>query len=353
MARREFDPDAPYKALEFTLKRYPDLVPTQGQIVLLHPRAHAILKVFDPARTICLTPERRDVERLEQRGYRCVTSVTPHTALPHGECALCLVFPGESKDEALYLLALGASTLCAGGRLIVAMSNDLGAARYEDRVGELLGAVDSQSKHHCRVFWGTKGPEVAACSADWLASGELRTITGSTLKTLPGLFSWNKIDQGSKLLGQHLPALTGKVADLGCGYGYLSVEALSRSAEIAELALFDSDYRAIETSRLNLAPLTSRTPRITFHWEDIQSEPSVAGFDFIVMNPPFHEYGTLRVELGRRFFATAAQMLRPGGTLFAVVNRHLPYDETLWGLFPTVEEVVVANGYRVIRAKVG
>ena len=82
MARREFDPDAPFGALEFALKRQPELLPAAGKILLLHPRAHSVLRLFEPARTICVTPERRDVERLEQRGYHCSAALTPHAALP-------------------------------------------------------------------------------------------------------------------------------------------------------------------------------------------------------------------------------------------------------------------------------
>lgn len=351
MARREFNPDSPYGALEFALKRNPELIPQAGKILVLNPRAHSILQLFAPERTICVTPERRDVERLEQRGYRCVTALTPDAALPSEEFSLCIVFPGESRDETLYLLATGAAAVSPGGTLLASMPNDLGASRFEGKLEALMGSVESRSKNHCRVFWATVPQSPSPIMAEWRALGELKEIPGSTLKSVPGLFSWSKIDQGSKLLAANLPTLSGKVADLGCGYGYLAAELLARSPQVTELALFDSDYRAIETSRLNLSGLAKATTRISFHWEDIQSKSLHRSFDFVVMNPPFHEYGTLRVELGKRFFSTASELLMPGGTLFAVVNRHLPYDETLWGLFPEIHDIVVAEGYRVLRAR--
>jgi 16S rRNA (guanine1207-N2)-methyltransferase len=39
----------------------------------------------------------------------------------------------------------------------------------------------------------------------------------------PGVFGWDKADQGSQLLLQHIPRnLSGRGADFGCGYGFLS-----------------------------------------------------------------------------------------------------------------------------------
>lgn len=351
MARREFDAGAQYGALEFTLKRFPELLPKDGEILLLHPRAHAALQYFAPQRTTCITPEQTDWERLRQRGYKCLKSMPPHSELPTRHFKLAVVFPGESRDEALHLLALGASALAAGGTLLASMSNDLGAARFEDRLEELLGTIESQSKNKCRVFWGATNSTQTELLNKWLSLGTPQIIPGTELQSVPGLFSWNKIDQGSKLLAELMPELKGRVADLGSGYGYLTMEALKRSNQIQEIDLFDSDYRAIETSKTNLR-LISTNAKVSFHWQDIQSAQNFAGkFDAVIMNPPFHEYGTLRVELGKRFFSTAAQLLIPGGSLYAVVNRHLPYDETLWGIFPAIEQLADKYGYRVLKAR--
>jgi 16S rRNA (guanine1207-N2)-methyltransferase len=230
------------------------------------------------------------------------------------------------------------------------MSNDLGAARFETRLEELLGTIESQSKNKCRVFWGDTTSIQQKLLDEWSSLGTPRVIPGTELESLPGLFSWNKIDQGSRLLAELMPELQGRIADIGSGYGYLAIAALKRSDKIREMELFDSDYRAIEISKINLKR-TSSNAKISFHWQDIQSIQNFNGkFDAVIMNPPFHEYGTLRVELGKRFFSTAAQLLIPGGSLYAVVNRHLPYDETLWGIFPSIEQLADKYGYRVLKA---
>ena len=55
------------------------------------------------------------------------------------------------------------------------------------------------------------------------------------------------------------------------------------------------------------------------------------------MNPPFHDGGTEDQALGQAFIRRAAEALRPGGTLWLVANRHLPYEATLSAAFKTVD----------------
>ena len=71
----------------------------------------------------------------------------------------------------------------------------------------------------------------------------------------PGIFSWDRIDDGSALLARHLPDdLSGAVADFGCGWGYLSREVLARARWAStRLDLIDAEYRALEAARANLA----------------------------------------------------------------------------------------------------
>ena len=57
--------------------------------------------------------------------------------------------------------------------------------------------------------------------------------------------------------------------------------------------------------------------------------------DFVVMNPPFHDGGAEDRLLGQTFIRQAAIMLRRGGLLWVVANRHLPYEAVLGELFRT------------------
>lgn len=68
------------------------------------------------------------------------------------------------------------------------------------------------------------------------------------------------------------------------------------------------------------------------------------------MNPPFHEGGSEDRRLGQAFVRQAAGMLRTGGVLWLVANRHLPYEAELSAAFKRFSPVADTGGYKVIEA---
>jgi 16S rRNA (guanine1207-N2)-methyltransferase len=71
----------------------------------------------------------------------------------------------------------------------------------------------------------------------------------------------------------------------------------------------------------------------------------------IVTNPPFHvQQRAERPDIGRQFIAVAAQALRPGGCLWLVANRHLPYEAVLDSSFGRVRTVTQQDGFKIIEA---
>ena len=62
---------------------------------------------------------------------------------------------------------------------------------------------------------------------------QIKEIKGQNFTTQPGIFGWDKIDQGSKLLINHISNdLYGHGADFGCGYGFLSDYLLKNNSKI-------------------------------------------------------------------------------------------------------------------------
>src|SRR3546814_20196850 len=115
-------------------------------------------------------------------------------------------------------------------------------------------------------------------------------IAGGRFTSRPGVFAWDRIDAASVLLAEQLPAdLRGHAADLGAGWGYLSVELLQRCPGITALDLFEAEARALELARVNLAPFATRA-KLGFHWHDVTAGLAQR-FDVIVHNPPFHAQG--------------------------------------------------------------
>ncbi|MCB1608987.1 MAG: methyltransferase, partial [Xanthomonadales bacterium] len=207
------------------------------------------------------------------------------------------------------------------------------------------------SKRKCRVLLSTPesimNPGVAE---QWRELDRPSRVGKSDLLSRPGVFAWDRVDPGSRLLSEHLPAdLQGDAADLGAGYGYLSAQLLRRCPGLRAVDLYEADQRALDLARQNLGEVAGAAA-LDFYWHDV-----CAGlpkkYDCIVSNPPFHAHtGEDRPDLGRTFLRQAGIALRPGGRLLLVANRHLPYEATLSKGFSKVRQMAQAQGFKVIEA---
>ncbi len=294
---------------------------------------------------ICEQSFKPEFDALEKCGY------TLRNADDGSRFPLVLVLPPRQRDEARALLARAIAQTAPGGIVVASMANDSGAKSGESDLARLAGSLQVMSKNKCRVFWteplqGATDPTLAT---QWLSLDAPRPILDGRFMSRPGLFSWDRVDVASALLAAHLPTdLRGRGADLGAGYGYLAAEVLEQCAD-ATMDLFEAEQRALDLARVNLAAHASRGAA-NFHWHDVTSGLPET-YDFIVTNPPFHAQGRSdRPELGMAFIAAAARALRPGGRLWLVANRHLPYEAVLNAHFGTTRLVAQEQGFKVVEA---
>src|SRR5690606_17737542 len=175
-----------------------------------------------------------------------------------------------------------------------------------------------------------------------IAAGAPRLVPGLDAWSQPGVFAWDRVDAGTLLLAEHLPPLKGAGADLGSGYGALATVALASPA-VTALRLIDLDRRAVEAARRNVTD-----PRASFDWADARTAEANGDLDFVVMNPPFHDGGAEDRRLGQAFIRQAAAMLKKGGVLWLVANRHLPYEADITAAFKRSQPVADKGGYKVI-----
>jgi 16S rRNA (guanine1207-N2)-methyltransferase len=276
--------------------------------------------------------------RLQRAGW----SVVPR--LEGGPYQLGHIVLTKHKEESFANIARGWALLAPGGTLVCAGANADGAASLEKHAARAFGLEGSLSKFHCRVFWLKRGER--APPGYWRDLASLRPVGDGSWVSQPGIFSWDRIDDGSALLAQCLPDdLSGPVADFGCGWGYLGREVLARSPGVASIDLIDAEHRALEAARVNIADL-----RASFHWLDLAVEAAPATYDAIVCNPPFHAGRATEPALGQGIIAAAARALRPGGRLYVVANRGLPYEPLLKANFASFETLADNNKFRVWRA---
>lgn len=294
---------------------------------------------------ICEQSFKPEADALSKAGFTVNPADAPKTY------ELVLILPPRQRDEARALLARAVAMTKPGGRIVACQSNDEGARSGEADLARLTGEVESMSKNKCRVFWTASLARLnVSLLADWQALDAPRTIAGGRFMSRPGIFAWDRIDVASALLAEHLPAdLSGRAADLGAGFGYLSAELLTRCAGITALDVYEAEDRALELARVNLKSFEARTP-VDYRWHDVAAGlPNT--YDIIVTNPPFHaQRGLDRPDIGRRFIVVAADALRPGGRLWLVANRHLPYESVLSDNFDVVRTVAQRHGYKIIEA---
>jgi 16S rRNA (guanine1207-N2)-methyltransferase len=265
---------------------------------------------------------------------------------------LVLILPPRQREEARALLTRAVAMTAPGGRVLACQSNSEGARSMQSDLERIVGPLTTLTKNHCRAVWSSplEGPADRDLAETWRTLDAPRAIADGRFVSRPGVFAWDRIDVASDLLASHLPAgLAGDAADLGAGFGYLSVELLKRCPRIQSLDLYEAESRALDLARTNLSGLEPTIP-IHYHWHDV-----TAGlprkYDAIVTNPPFHTstQGD-RPDIGRRFIAIAAEALRPGGRLWLVANRHLPYETVLNTSFGAVRTVTQSGGFKIIEA---
>lgn len=252
----------------------------------------------------------------------------------------------RSKAENLALVARGYGLLNDAGTLIIDGSKTDGIESILKSVRKHLNITNVFSKSHGKVIQIDHQGTAPAHMQAWTdALTPVKNANGWT--THAGMFSHNAIDAGSALLAGHLNGtLSGKVADLGAGWGYLSHTALAENPNITSLDLFEAEASALSCARLNVTD-----PRAGFHWQDATSMPVDGSYKCVIMNPPFHVSRKADPDLGRHFIRAAFNMLHPNGQLIMVANRQLAYEATLTEVFGAWDIVEETPTYKVMSAK--
>ncbi|RAZ75935.1 class I SAM-dependent methyltransferase [Mesorhizobium atlanticum] len=276
---------------------------------------------------------------LQASGY----TVTPRVEGQGYDMALVLASRHRGQNELRIAEAL--ERVEPGGLIAVAGGKDDGIDSLRKRINALAPLEGHLPKHHGVAFWFRRtGTEAAAT----LRAGNPDLIVEGRFKTTPGMFSFDRIDAGSKLLAASLPDdLKGNVADFCAGWGYLAAEVLQRSHGLTALDLYEADFEALEAARLNVHGAIE--PR--FFWIDLLTEAVERRYDAIVMNPPFHSGRAAEPGIGAGIIRAASKVLKPGGRLFMVANRQLPYEQVLSAAFASHVEIARDGMFKVFSAR--
>jgi 16S rRNA (guanine1207-N2)-methyltransferase len=314
-----------------------------GPCLVLGAQPHPVLSSLpDPIYQQHFKPH---ADALEAAGYGPLQTIYQASA-GHFQAVYALV--PKNTIEARYVAAQAVISLKHKGLIMLAADNKAGGGRLESILESFgLKNIQRASKNHARVVWGVKDEIEDRAVYEALHAGAPCVRDG--YHTQPGLFSWDRIDRGSRLLIDFIPdTLRGVGADFGCGYGYLAQHVMHTCPGVEKLTCLDADARALAACRLNLA----QHPQVDYQWVDLTRGAPVRGLDFIVMNPPFHEGIKVDADIGRAFIMTARASLRVDGVLWLVANAQLPYEAVLRESFKSVQRHLEKDGYKIYSAQV-
>jgi len=160
--------------------------------------------------------------------------------------------------------------------------------------------------------------------------------------TTTGLFSYEKPDDASVLLLDHLPPLRGSTLDLGCGYGLLGTVTGKRNP--APLTLSDTNEIACRYAARN-AKANGVTARVV-HSDGFAQIADC--FDNILHNPPIHA----GKDTMYRLYTESAAFLTPHGALYLVIQKKHGAESTikfLTTLFARITTLHKRKGYYILR----
>ncbi len=159
-----------------------------------------------------------------------------------------------------------------------------------------------------------------------------------------GVFSRGEVDFGTNALLNALPEeMSGRVLDLGCGWGAVGI-SVGKRYPACRIVMSDVNRRA-----LSLAQQNAEKNGVAAQTIESNGCESIEGpFDYILTNPPIRA----GKQVIYKMFADCAKLLRPQGALYLVIRKQqgaesaLKYLKTVYASVETVEK---SGGFWVIR----
>ncbi|CAL4321665.1 16S rRNA (guanine(1207)-N(2))-methyltransferase RsmC [Buchnera aphidicola] len=153
--------------------------------------------------------------------------------------------------------------------------------------------------------------------------------------TLPGVFDYKRIDNGSILLISTFDTnLQGKILDIGCGSGILSI-ALNKISDRTKITLIDNNSTAILCSKINLRKNHVKAKIILSNiYSDIQEK-----FNLIISNPSTHSDIKNNFNVIKKIIQNSKKYLKKNGELRMVVHSHISCKKEFLSVF---------NHYKII-----
>jgi 16S rRNA (guanine1207-N2)-methyltransferase len=268
------------------------------------------------------------------------------------------IFYRVSKEKAAthHVINQSISLLKPDGKITLAGSKNEGIKNYAKHAGALFSTSANIEKNGDWYRSTLTKPQTRNNThtrlddKDYASLREAVRDDNTSLYSKPGVFGWNKIDQGSAFLNEHLDEFFATfsqqpkdILDLGCGYGYLSA-AVHRHIPEALITATDNNAAAIAACEKNFAELGISGSVVA----DNCGESLETRFDAVICNPPFHQGFDTSGDLTDRFLAASHRLLKVRGKALFVVNAFVPLEKKAKALYRNTTELASNRSFKLV-----
>lgn len=274
------------------------------------------------------------------------------------------VFYRVSKERpvANHIINSAFELLPQGGILWLSGQKNEGIKTYFKQASSLFNSSTRLQKEG-DVYWG--GIEKCASDGRRLDDRDYRQLRLIDIPgeepfiSKPGTYGWDKIDKGSELLAStfkqavHGLDLSDKhFLDLGCGYGYLTIQC--RGFNFASMSATDNNAAALLCLQANAEKFAIP---VKAEADDCGAKLPASFFDIILCNPPFHQGFAVDSDMTAKFLRNTRRLLAKNGQAWFVVNAFIPLEQKAQERFAdqTNDVTLVANSgqFKVVRITKG
>ena len=216
---------------------------------------------------------------------------------------------------------------------------------------QIIGPTETSLAHKkARIITAIPNHDLPRVKSSYPTSWKLENTEYSLLNHA-NTFSRDRLDNGTRLLLQHLPSTEGAIdiVDLGCGNGVLGMMAAHHNPA-ANISFIDESYMAIASARHNMQQLTRHTGQAEFFNADGLKQFAEDSVDLVLCNPPFHQQQAQLDTVAHSMFIESARVLREAGELWVIGNRHLNYHQKLKRWFKRVDLVASDRKFVLLKA---
>jgi 16S RNA G1207 methylase RsmC len=280
--------------------------------------------------------------------------------LPEGvEADVVVIRIPTERLSLLQLLRDASRLLTPGGRCYIAGAINEGIKSAASTAERLFGNVRALGKDGpYRIVVATKRAtspgfpdELASPYLDPEHFHEIEAkLRGRSyrLSSRPGVFSWDHLDEATEILAEVMTVNADEsVLDIGCGAGALGIVAATLSGT-GRVVLLDADADAIRSATRSAA--AARLSSVRAATSDVASAVLGERFDVVVTNPPFHVGKATDLAVPLQFIHDARQVLSPGGRMYLVANRTLPYERVIHQRFGNIATLHDGQRFKVLSA---